>query len=70
MLQAAGVVLKGGVKVGLRRMPSIAGFGEQTNIRESDPFDHSTLLIQIRPLRFFPIRCVGKNEHKQQRLDH
>jgi hypothetical protein len=27
-------------------------------------------LIQIGPLRFFPIRCVGKNKRKQQGLDH
>jgi hypothetical protein len=27
-------------------------------------------LIQIRPLRFLPIRCVGKHEREQQGLDH
>jgi len=55
------MILKRGVKVGLGKMPGVAGLGKKTEIRELE-FPDQVLALRQAPLVIIPLKARMDNE--------
>jgi len=62
MFQRQGVILEGGVQIGLRQMPGITSFGEQTKISQTQVFDQRGFVFEGIALGRLTERGMGQQQ--------
>jgi hypothetical protein len=70
VLEGHWIILKWGVKVGLGKMPGVAGLSKETEIRELE-FPHKVLAFRQAPLVIIPLQArVDKEKTRHNQAAH